>query len=118
MRRETFLVVVTVAGSSLSWWPVIIKPNLNLPWWLPLAFIAVLIGLGTTLSGGRWLRLVTASAFGTFAGLCGGFAIWWPADGIEASFVPYTVVEGWLKRKYAPESVPPEPYGWWPTPNN
>jgi len=82
MRRDTLLLALTVAGSALWWWPLTIWPSLDLPWWLPLAFIALLTGLATSLSGGRWLRFVLASAAGTFAGLCSGYAIWLPTDEI------------------------------------
>jgi hypothetical protein len=91
MRENNILLVVTMAGSALLWWPVTIEPNLNLPLWLPLAFIALVTGLVATLSGGRWLRFVVASAVGTFVGLCCGYAIWPPADPIAGSYVPYTV---------------------------
>jgi hypothetical protein len=41
------------------------------------------------LSGGQWLRFVVASAVGTYAGLWGGFEIWWPrADPIAGPWVP------------------------------
>jgi hypothetical protein len=45
MPENTILLVVAVAGSALLWWPVTIEPNLNLPWWLPLAFMALVTGL-------------------------------------------------------------------------
>jgi hypothetical protein len=82
MRENTILLVAAVAGSALLWWPVTIEPNLNLPLWLPLAFIALVTGLVAALSGGRWLRFVFASAVGTFVGLCCGYAIWPSADPI------------------------------------
>jgi hypothetical protein len=78
MKEDSLLVVLTLAGSSLWWWPLTIWPNLDLPWWFPLAFILLLTGLATTLSGGRWLRFVVASAAGTLAGLCSGYTIWPP----------------------------------------
>ena len=96
MRRDTLLVLLTVAGSALSWWPVLIEPSLDLPWWLPLAIVPLCTGFSTFLSGGRCLRLLTASAIGTFAGLCGGFAIWWPSDPIAGPWVKYDVIAGTL----------------------
>ena len=80
MPKDTLLVVLTVAGSALWWWPLTIWPNLDLPLWFPLAFILPLIGLATALSGGRWLRFVIASAAGTFAGMCSGYTIWPPTN--------------------------------------
>jgi hypothetical protein len=36
-----------------------------------------------------------------------------------SSSTGFGIVEGWVKRKYAPELVPPEsPDGWWPSPRN
>lgn len=87
MGRDAFLLLLTVAGSALWWWPLSIWPNLDLPWWLPLAFITLLSGLATTLSGVRWLLFVVASAAGTFAGLCSGYAIWPPTDEIPVLYV-------------------------------
>jgi hypothetical protein len=91
MRENAFLLVLAVAGSALLWWPVTIEPNLNLPLWLPLAFIAILTGVVAALSGGRWLRFVVASAVGTFVGLCSGYEIWPPADPIARPYVPYVI---------------------------
>jgi hypothetical protein len=91
MRRNAFLLVLTVIGSALLWWPVTIEPNLDLPFWLPLLFIALLTGLAAALSGGRWPLFVVASTVGTFAGVCGGFAIWTSSDPIAGSYAPYGV---------------------------
>ncbi len=38
-----------------------------------------------------WARVVKASIVGTVVGLCLGFWLWWPSDGISASFVPLGV---------------------------
>jgi hypothetical protein len=36
---------------------------------------------------------------------------------LNSSSIQFGIVEGWVKRKYAPELVPPEsPDGWWPSP--
>jgi hypothetical protein len=78
MQKDALLVVLTVAGSALWWWPLTIWPNLDLPWWFPLGFLTLLSGLATILSAGRWLRFVVASAAGTFAGFWSGYAIWPP----------------------------------------
>src|SRR5450631_4104131 len=91
MRRNTLLVVLTVAGAALCWWPVIIEPSLDLPWWLPLVSIALLTCLATTLSFEHWLRFVVASSAGAFAGICVGFLIWWPSDPIAAPYLSLVV---------------------------
>jgi hypothetical protein len=92
MSSDALLVVLIGAGSALSWWPVIMEPSLNFPWWLPLGCIALGTGLATTLSNEAWLRIVVASVVGTFAGLCIGYTIWWPTDGIKASYVGPIVI--------------------------
>ena len=62
MRENTILLVVAVAGSALLWWPVTIEPNLNLPLWLPLAFIALVTGLAVALSSTViWLEPIPSS---------------------------------------------------------
>src|ERR1700722_2081319 len=45
MQKDALLVVLTVAGSALWWWPLPIWPNLDLAWWFPLAFLTLLSGL-------------------------------------------------------------------------
>jgi hypothetical protein len=90
MNRDTLLVVLTVTGSALCWWPLIMEPNLRFPWWLPLALIALGTGLSTAVSNGRWLHFVVVSVVGAFAGLCSGFAIWLPTDGLVP--VPYVII--------------------------
>ena len=91
--RGRLLLVLSATGSALCWWPVIMQPNLDLPfWWLPLTLIALGAGLSTVLSERIWLRFVVASSFGTFAGVFGGFLIWWPTDRIDASFVRVVVI--------------------------
>jgi hypothetical protein len=95
MPRDTLLVALTVAGSALCWWPVIIQPNLDLPFlWLPLALVAITTGLATALSGKSWLRFVAASIAGTFAGMLAGFLILPLTDGIEAAYSPIAVAVG------------------------
>src|ERR1700692_4484579 len=88
MRRNVLLIVLTVTASALCWWPAIIEPSLDFPRWLPLVPVALCTGLSTLLSGGKHLVFVQASAAGSVAGLCGGFAIWPPSDPIAA---PYTL---------------------------
>src|SRR3981081_3339432 len=75
MRKNTLLLVLIAIGSALCWWPAIIEPSIDFSRWIPLAILPLLIVLATALSDGRWLRLVVASVFGTFTGLCAGFII-------------------------------------------
>ena len=97
MRKYNLLVVLTAIGSALCWWPVIMEPSIDsIPVWLPLAFIALYASLSTILSGGRWLPAFAVSTIATFAGLCSGYVIWYPSDGIEASYLPLVVVVGTL----------------------
>lgn len=88
---------MTATASALCWWPVIMQPNLDLPfWWIPLMLIASAAGLSAILSDGVWLRFTGASFFGTGVGAFGGFLIWWPIDRIDASFVPLVVISAML----------------------
>jgi hypothetical protein len=97
MDRGRLLVVLTTTGSALCWWPVIMQPNLDFPfWWLPLTLVALVAGLSTVLSDGVWLRFVVAASVGTFVGVFGGFLVWWPTDRIDASFVPVVVISAVL----------------------
>lgn len=89
MRRDTFLLVLTAAGSALCWWPffIIQTPDRSHLWFLPYPLIALLAGYSTFLSGGRWLRFLVASSMGTFVGVCSGGAIWPLEDGIAQSYL-------------------------------
>lgn len=92
MQRNTLLIVMVAVGSAFCWWPVIIQPNLGLPvWGTPLILIALITGLGTTLSDEGWRWLMTASVVGGFVGICCGFKLWWPVDSIEASYVGFAI---------------------------
>jgi hypothetical protein len=92
MNRDRILVLLTGIGSALSWWPVAMEPGLDFPGWIPLALAPVLVGLSTILSGGSWLQFPIASIVGAFVGLVSGYAIWYPSDGIAASYLPLAVV--------------------------
>ncbi len=96
MSRNNLLLVLTGTGSALCWWPAIIEPHLDFPAWLFLALVALMTGLATALSEGRWLRFMAASTIGTFAGLCCGFALFPSADVIANSYHPLAVVIGTL----------------------
>jgi hypothetical protein len=90
MLKDTLLVALTLTGPALWWWPVVVEPSLDLPWWLPLTLVALWSGLATILSGGRWFRFFAASTVGTFVVLC-CLAVWWPTDPIARSYLPFTV---------------------------
>jgi hypothetical protein len=94
MRKDRLLVVLNVAGSALCWWPFILlqTPDNSHVWWLTYAFIALLTGVSTILSGGRWLRFPFASAAGTFTGLFVGNSIWPDKDGIAQSYALFGIV--------------------------
>ncbi|HEY1159658.1 MAG TPA: hypothetical protein VGE83_03460 [Terracidiphilus sp.] len=91
MRKDTLVVVLTAAASGLCWWPALIEPSLDFPRWLLLVPVALSTGLSTILSGGRWLRSLLVSVAAAFVGLCSGFAIFPPSDGIESSYIPIIV---------------------------
>jgi hypothetical protein len=98
MSRDTLLVVLTATGSALCWWPVIMQPNLDLPFRsFPLAWVALGTVLSTSLSDEGWLEFLVASYVGSFVGICSGFWIWWPTDSIDASFVPWVVASAVLR---------------------
>lgn len=92
MTRDALLVFLTAAGSVLCWWPAIIEPSFSFPRWILLALIALITALSTILSEGYWGRFVVASVVGSFAGLCTGFIMWWPSDGIARSYVGFAVI--------------------------
>jgi hypothetical protein len=92
MQRNTLLIVMVAAGSAMCWWPKIIPPNRDLPGWkTPLVLIALITGLGTALSSEGWRWLLIASLLGGIGGICCGFWLWWPTDGIDASWVPFVI---------------------------
>ena len=91
MRNSAVGIILTFVGSGLSWWPLLIKPSLDLPWWVPLMCIAFCASLATVLWPGQRLWILAASAIGAFFGLCAGYSIWWPTDPIAGSWVPIGV---------------------------
>lgn len=96
MNRNALLIVLTMTGSALCWWPTIIEPGLGLSAWLPVVLVALMTGLSTTVSNGSWLGFPIAATVGTFAGLCGGFVLFPSTDGIANSYAPIGVVVGTL----------------------
>jgi hypothetical protein len=88
LNRDTLLIVLTAAGSALCWWPAAIEPSIDFPRWILLVLIALITGLATILSNGRWMRFVVASTVSAFAGLWTAFVLFPPSDGIAGSFAP------------------------------
>lgn len=91
MHSRAARVFLTLSGSALCWWPLLIEPNLDLPWWVPLLCIALGASLSTVLGPREWLWFLVAAAIGAFAGLCAGYGIWWPSDPIAGPWVPISV---------------------------
>ena len=89
--RKVLLVLLTVLGTSVSWWPLLAEPNLGLPVWVSLACAVGCTGLSIMLAPAIWPRFLLASSLGTFGGLWLGVLIWWPSDPITGAWVPYYV---------------------------
>jgi hypothetical protein len=92
MRTNTILWVSVAACSAVSWWPLILEPALDLPWWVPLAVIALCSCFASALSNGRWLPVFAASAVATPAGLWVGFTLWPVEDGIAQSYAGFAAL--------------------------
>jgi hypothetical protein len=86
MRTNTIILLAIATCSAVSWWPVILEPALDLPWWVPLTVIALCSASATALSNGGWLKVVAVSAAATFAGLVVGYSLWPLEDGIAQSY--------------------------------
>lgn len=61
-------------------------------WWLPLPLIVLGGGLATALCSQRWWHFALASGVGTFIGICSGYVIWRPADGVETAYSGLLVI--------------------------
>jgi hypothetical protein len=97
MPRDTLLIVATLTGTTLCWWPVIIQPNLDLPFlWLPLAVVALVTGLATILSHRNWPMLAAASVAGSLVGLFSGYLTLPLTDNIERAYSPIAIATGTL----------------------
>jgi hypothetical protein len=70
----------------------------------------------------RWVLYLIGMLIAFFAVLrSGGVQFSLVAIGIAlvSSSAGFGIVEGWVKRRYAPELLPPEsPDGWWPSPRD
>lgn len=93
MTRNVLLTVLTLTAPVLLWWPVSIEPNLDLPGWLPLVFLALWMVLATIVSEGHWLRILGACAVGNLAGFV-VLAIWWPTEPLARSYLPISILIG------------------------
>ncbi len=89
---SAILLGLCVFSAALCWFPMIIDPSMDLPYWAPSACVAVSAALSAALYRQLWRRYWAGCIFGTFAGLCIAFAIWYPKDGIAASFIPLAVI--------------------------
>jgi hypothetical protein len=97
MPKDRLLIVATLTGTALCWWPVIIQPNLDLPFlWPPLAIVALATALATILSSRNWWRIAATSLGGTFVGLLSGYMFLPLTDSIERAYSPLAVVIGTL----------------------
>ncbi len=86
MRPNAVLVLLVAIGSALCWWPLILEPSLDLPWWVPLLVIGLCCCLATILSEGRLFRFLAASSISTMTGLLFGYVTWPMEDGIAQSY--------------------------------
>lgn len=86
------LLPITVLGSAFCWWPMLVDPRLELPFWLFCALPAAYSGLASALERARWLLYPLASTIGTFVGVTIGHMIWWPRDPIAGPWIPYVIV--------------------------
>lgn len=97
MPKDRLLIVATLTGTALCWWPVIIQPNLDLPFlWTPLAIVAVITAFATILSSRSWWRIAATSVVGSFVGLLSGYLTLPLTDGIERAYSPIAVATGTL----------------------
>jgi hypothetical protein len=97
MPEDRLLLVATLIGTALCWWPVIIQPNLDLPFlWTPLTIVAVVTALATILSSENWWRIAATSVVGSFVGLLSGFMTLPLTDSIERAYSPFAVAHGTL----------------------
>ena len=88
MRKEILLLILTATASALCWWPVILQPSIDLPLLIPIAILAVIIGLATALSEKRRAGLAVAATAGSFAGSCVGFLVLPFTDDIGHTYWP------------------------------
>jgi hypothetical protein len=89
MRLNAVLVLFVAIGSALCWWPLILEPSLDLPWWVPLLVVGLCCCLATILSEGRLFRFVAASSVSTMAGLLFGYMTWPMEDSIAQSYAGF-----------------------------
>lgn len=96
MTRDTLLLIFTVIGSLLSWWPGMREPTPDFLGLVLLAIVALMTGLSSALSGRRWLAFVVATVVGSFVGLCSGWMLFPSSDGIANSYAPLVIAAATL----------------------
>jgi hypothetical protein len=96
MRKDALLILLNLAASILLWWPMLMVIPLVTHWWLPLPLIVLVSSLSTVLFAQRWWHFAAASGVGTGIGICTGYAIWRPADGVETAYSGLLIVAATL----------------------
>ena len=87
--RSRILIVLTVFTSAISWWPILVEPTIDLPFWLALVCASLCTGFSILLAHKHLGHLVVASGVGTVAGIGLGFAIWpLPPDPMAGGLFP------------------------------
>jgi hypothetical protein len=90
-NRDGYLLLLTLAGSALCWWPAVIEPSIDFPRWSLLVLIALMTALSVLLSERYWLRFVIAAGVGSFGGMWSGFILFPSSDGIANSYAPIAI---------------------------
>lgn len=88
VRNPRVCILLAFAGSALCSWPLLIEPNVGLPWWVPLLSIALCDSVAAALCPGGLWQVLAASATGAFLGLSMVSYIWPPGDPIARAWVP------------------------------
>jgi hypothetical protein len=91
-RINLCLLAIVAAASIVCWWPLLLEPALDIPWWIPLAAVVLCSGLATVLSGGKWLLFPLIAAAATLVGIAACCRIWPLEDGIAQSYMGIAAV--------------------------
>lgn len=90
MKKNIWPALATATGSAICWWPCFILQDSQRNYHaavVALAFVALLTGCSTFLSGGRWVRFWLLSTIATFFGVLFGAAMW-PSNDASPASVP------------------------------